>query len=274
MSKTGGGPVPFQPRRFRTSAEYYRRGRLSYPEELIERVVSLTGLGRNDSVLDLGCGPGFLAVAFARYVGTVIGIDPEPAMLEAAEEYAREKGVEVKFQPGSSYDLDKLEGKFRLVTMGRSFHWMDRTATLESLDRIIEQGGAVALFGDSHLKVPENRWRDEFQSVLEPFARNDTAHILKARRDGTWIPHEAFLLESRFNRLERCSFIRRIETPVERLMDRALSMSPTSPERLGAELDDVLKKLRETLNRHATEGRIVEIVESEALIALRNDRGV
>ncbi len=62
-------PIPFQPRRFRTSAEYYLRGRLPYPAELIERVASVTGLGRGDAVLDLGCGPGLLAAALARTRG-------------------------------------------------------------------------------------------------------------------------------------------------------------------------------------------------------------
>jgi len=69
--------MAFEPRRFRTSVRYYIRGRLSYPEKLIERVI------------DLGCGPGFLAVAFAPHVQKVIGVDPEPAMLEAATTYAR-----------------------------------------------------------------------------------------------------------------------------------------------------------------------------------------
>ena len=187
--------VPFDPRRFRTSAEYYIRGRLSYPDALIARVISLTGLARQHSVLDLGCGPGLLAAAFAPHVQKVIGIDPEPAMLEAAAAYARGKKVEVTFQLGSSYDLDKLPETFHLVTMGRSFHWMDRAATLEALDRIVEPGGAVALFRDSHLEVPQNQWRDQFRSVLEPYARKDPAHMLLGR-DKLRIPHEVFLLES------------------------------------------------------------------------------
>ncbi len=85
--------VPFEPRRFRTAAEYYLRGRLPYPDALIARVISMTGLAPHHAVLDLGCGPGLLAAAFAPHVGKVIGIDPEPAMLEAAASYTRERGV-------------------------------------------------------------------------------------------------------------------------------------------------------------------------------------
>jgi SAM-dependent methyltransferase len=234
-------------------------------------VISIAGLARHHSVLDLGCGPGFLAAAFAPHVQNVIGIDPEPAMLEAAAAYASGKRVKVRLQLGSSYGLDKLMETFHLVTMGRSFHWMDRAATLEALDRIVAPKGAVALFGDSHPKLPQNQWYDQFQSVLEPFLRKDSTHVLRGRRDGSWVPHEVFLLESKFNRLERFSVIQRIETPVERLIDRALSMSPTSPERLGSELEKVVEKLCDVLNPQATDGVIVEVVESEALLAFRDN---
>jgi ubiquinone/menaquinone biosynthesis C-methylase UbiE len=263
--------IPFEPRRFRTSAEYYVRGRLAYPERLIERVVSLTGLGGSDAVLDLGCGPGFLAVAFAAYGGRVLGMDPEPAMLEIATEYARTREAAVEFRLGSSYDLDKVTGMFQLVTMGQSFHWMDRAATLEALDRIVAPGGAVALFRDSHLSVPQNRWREEFRAVLEPFAAKDTGHVRAAHRGSSWIQHEAVLLESKFNELERHSVIQRLKTPVERLIDRALSMSSTSPERLGEEMETMTGKLREVLNRYACDGVIAEVVESEALLAFREN---
>jgi SAM-dependent methyltransferase len=260
--------VRFEPRRFRTAAEYYLRGRLPYPDALIARVISVTGLAPHHAVVDLGCGPGLLAAAFAPHVRKVVGIDPEPAMLEAAATYTRERGVEVTLQLGSSYELDKLTETFHLVTMGRSFHWMDRAATLGALDRIVERGGAVAFFRDSHPDLPQNRWREQFRSVLEPYARNDPGHA-RAAQGGLRVPHEAFLLESKFSRLERCSVINRIETPVERLIDRALSMSSTSPQRLGAELETMVERLRGVLNSLATDGVIEEVVESEALIAFR-----
>ncbi len=63
--------------------------------------------------------------------------------------------------------------------------------------------------------------------------------------------------------------IQRIETPIERLIDRALSMSTTSPEKLGGEVEGMAQKLREALEEFATDGVIEEVVESEALVAKR-----
>jgi ubiquinone/menaquinone biosynthesis C-methylase UbiE len=263
--------IAYDAHRFRTAAQHYVRGRLDYPPELIERVVSLAGLRSDHRVLDLGCGPGFLAVAFAPHVREVVGIDPEPAMLEQGVSYAAERGVQVKFQQGSSYELGDLLGPFQLVTMGRSFHWMDRSSTLEILARIVAEDGAVALFGDSHLELPENGWERRFKYILKPFAEKDPAHEAHRRHNPSWLPHEAVLLDSKFNHLQRISVVQRIKTPVANLLDRALSMSNTSPQRLGTEQEVLMAKLRAALEEEAVDGVVTEVVESEALLAFRQN---
>ena len=138
-------PVPYEPRRFQSAVPYYERYRLGYPERLIARVVALLGLKAGDAVLDLGCGPGSLSVPFARAGMAVTAADPEPEMLAAAEEAARTARVALNIWRGGSYDLSPQMGLFRLVTIGRAFHWMDRLATLAMLDRIVEPGGGGRL---------------------------------------------------------------------------------------------------------------------------------
>ena len=71
----------FQPHRFRTAARHYLAGRPAYAPRLIRLVAELLRLSERDRLLDLGCGPGVLAGAFAPLVGEVVAIDPEPEML-------------------------------------------------------------------------------------------------------------------------------------------------------------------------------------------------
>jgi len=260
--------TPFEPHRFRTSAEYYVRGRLDYPPRLIERVVQLSGLTPKDAVLDLGCGPGFLVTAFSPYAAKVVGVDPEPAMLAMAENYIRDHSAHVTLKQGSSYDLSPEWGTFHLITMGRSFHWMDRPATLNSLTKITTQNAVVALFGDTHINVPENQWHKKFESILEPFSERDPAHINR-KKNSDWLQHEAVLLTSPFHRLERISVIQKIQTPIEQIVDRALSRSTTSPEKLGDDLPSLVEKLKTELTPEAPHGFLTEVVEFKALLAFR-----
>ncbi len=253
--------------RFESAAPYYLAGRPAYSRALIRRVALLCGLTRAHRVLDLGCGPGPLAVAFAPLVAEVVAIDPEPAMLSAGLEHATRSRVSVRFVRGTSDDLGPELGAFRLVTIGRAFHWMDRHRTLERLEERIEPEGAIALFGDRYPKVPQNAWRESYRELLESYEVDDAGRA--ARRSPDWPGHEAVLLASAFNRLERIATIERRATALEALVHRAYSMSSTAPGRLGAKAGELAQRIRELMAPHARDGRVAEVIETEALIARR-----
>ena len=255
----------FEPRRFRTAAAHYLAGRPPYSPRLIRRVVELTGLAHTHRVLDLGCGPGMLALALAPYAGEVLGVDPEPEMLRAAA--SREAQANVHWMQASSDDLGPRFGRFFLAVMGRSFHWMDRAETLRRLDSLIEPRGAIALFDDDHPVVPDYVWRLRWRELIERYAADDPVRG-RHRRPG-WVRHEAMLLDSAFSELERISVIERRRVAAEALIDRALSMSSTSRARLGERADAMVREMRELLAELAPAGELTEMLATSALIARR-----
>ena len=263
-------PIPFEKQRFRSAAEHYRKGRPPYAPALFERVAEWIGLTRDRAVLDLGCGPGQLALGFARLAGAVTAVDPEPEMLRIAAAEAADTGTEIRFIEGSSYDIGPALGRFRLAAIGRAFHWMDRADTLLRLDGMIEPDGAVALFADRHPEVPENAWRAAYNAVLDHYSAEDSAR--RQRKAADWPAHEAVLLASPFSQLERIGVIERRRTPVGNIEDRLLSLSSVSRDKIGARADDMIAALREKLAPFTIDGEVPEIVESEALIALRPPR--
>src|SRR3569833_17664 len=155
---------------YRSAVPHYVAGRPNYAPALIRIVAEQVHLTSRDRLLDLGCGPGWLGIAFSRFVGSVVAMDPEPAMLEAARAIATEAGASIELVEGSSYDLGPHLGTFTAVAIGRAFHWMDRADTLQRLDALIATHGAVVLFTDARPDVPENSWYKRYTELVDSYA--------------------------------------------------------------------------------------------------------
>ncbi len=256
--------IPFDPDRFRSSARHYF-ARADYSPRLIRKVVAELALASADRVMDLGCGPGLLAIAFAPFVGEVIAIDPSAEMLDAGREAGREVADTVLFTLGSSNDLGDQFGRFRLVTMGRSFHWMDRADTLKRLDGIVEPDGGVALFDVKAVYQGPDDWHRRFDEILKRHAPEPPVW-----RSPEWADQAAVLIDSAFGRIDGLSVVERVSFPANQLVDRALSMSRTSPDALGsAKTAALAADLQALAAEAAVAGTIDEILESSVMIARR-----
>lgn len=259
---------PFEPRRFRTTAAYYARYRLGYPPELIARVAREGGLAPGDPVMDLGCGPGLLAIPFAVAGTRVTAIDPEPEMLAEARRAAVAAKVSVDFRQASSFDLPADLGPFKLVAMGRSFHWMDRAETLRVLDRLTLSDGALALFEDDHPATAENRWLRVLNEVGKRYGSDGSAHRA-ATRQADYRTHVSYLFDSVFSHIVRVGIVIRRMITADDIVGRAFSLSVLSKEVLGERAQAFEAELRGELATLAPEGRFTEIAELGALIARR-----
>jgi ubiquinone/menaquinone biosynthesis C-methylase UbiE len=260
-------PIPFMPGRFRDNAAHYLAGRPAYSPQLIRRVAESLRLDGTQRLLDLGCGPGQLAVAFSSWVSTGLALDPEAQMLRIASDLGAAIAPNIEYRLGSSYDLSPDWGRFRLAVIGRAFHWMDRADTLARLDHLIEPNGAVVLLATSHPDKHTTPWLAQYEALLEEYARADPARM--QRKSEGWEGHESVLLKSPFAVLERTSIVERRRVPVQALMMRPLSMSSLSRDRLGSKLDELLERAQLLLDSHAAEGWLEEWVESVAVIARR-----
>lgn len=255
--------APYLPERFETAVEPYLAHRLRYAPALIARLAEEARLGAESVVLDLGCGPGFIAGAIAPFAGQVIGVDPSPAMLAAAR---AEAPANVRYVEGSSYDLSFIDRPLALVTMGRSFHWMDREATLETLDGLLAPGGLIALLGDKPVEAPGSAWWRAANAVVRGFAPEGNFH--EKRTSADWVPHEELLDGSAFSSLSRISVFARHERDFDDLVGFFLSRSDSTEERLGARKDAMIAALRDALAPFGP-GPWRTLNEHSALIARR-----
>lgn len=257
-------PMSSSPGQFQSAAALYDRYRLSYPDRLIARLVRLAGLKPGDAVLDLGCGTGMLAIAFAKAGMAVTAMDPQSQMLAAAQSAAHAAQVAVALAQGGSHDLTPQMGPFRLVVMGRCFHWMDRGATLAMLDRIVAAGGGVALFHDAHPPVAENGWFKTLCDVQDKYRRAG----LSERRGGHR-RYEPFLFESAFTQIDGLSVTIRQSLTVDDIVARALSMSACAPQMLGEAAEEFAASLSSALREVSRDGKFTEVAELVAVLARR-----
>jgi ubiquinone/menaquinone biosynthesis C-methylase UbiE len=114
-----------------------------YPPEFFRVVAERLELGPAHSLIDLGTGPGLIAVGFAPYVRRVVGVDPEPAMLGAARQVAGRARIDLAPVQSTAERLPPDLGPFEVVTIGRALHWMDRGLIGSVLERLVAPGGVI-----------------------------------------------------------------------------------------------------------------------------------
>lgn len=86
----GLGLPPNRPGRGQNLAPY-----VPTPEDVVDRMLTLAGVTRDDVVYDLGCGDGRIPIAAAKKYGAKgVGLDIDPALVELAKSNAKAAGVE------------------------------------------------------------------------------------------------------------------------------------------------------------------------------------
>jgi ubiquinone/menaquinone biosynthesis C-methylase UbiE len=112
-----------------------------------EKTLDLARLAEGESVLDVGCGTGTLAVAAKYRVGTlgkVTGIDASPEMIGRAQKKARKKGVEVHFQMAAAERLPFQDAAFDVVLSTVMLHHLPddaRAMCISQIRRVLRPGG-------------------------------------------------------------------------------------------------------------------------------------
>lgn len=242
-----GGPTA--ERKYEDAARYYLRYRPPYPPMLVKVLQNAFRLDGTGRMLDLGCGPGSVAIPLSHLFDQIVAMDPEPNMLEEGRALARRAEVEnIDWLCGSSEDLSSAVGQFRLVTMGESFHWMDRTRTLEALYDLVCVGGGVAIVGrGTPLPLPPmTPWR---AAVCRIVRRHLGERPLPWDQEPPpWDErHQAYLKRSRFVGLIEHQELFEVKWTVKSIIGNLYSMSFYSRKALGDRAAAFERNLRNEL---------------------------
>lgn len=114
-----------------------------------EKALDIANLKPSESVLDIGCGTGTLAIAAKQRVGPtgrVYGVDASPDMLARASRKATKLGAEVVFQKGLVERLPFPDDQFDAVLSTMMLHHLGpkaRQQCVREVRRVLKPGGRV-----------------------------------------------------------------------------------------------------------------------------------
>lgn len=253
---------------FAAAAPFYAAYRPGYPSPVFGLIRDRFGLDGTQHLLDVGCGPGTLAIPLSRYVKVVHAVDPEPAMIaEGILIAAAEKATGVAWRVAWAADLPTLGlPPIAAAVLGRSFGWLDSAQVLSDLDHLIEPAGGVVIVGSSDAST-----RPAWLDVIETVGAEYLGPGYRDRRG----PHhrgvgpEFDLSSSPFPRTDTTVFDQPLTFTLDDLVGLQFSMSYTSPDVLGARTAAYERDLRTALLAHSPAGVFHHVRRVVCTVAVR-----
>jgi len=276
--------VTYDPTIYQGSAAFYARGRPPYSGALESTLTVELGLDGSGRLLDIGCGPGILAVALAPLFTEAVGLDPDADMLAEAARRATDAALlNVRWVQALGEDIPNLDlGSFRVASFGQSFHWMPREVVAEAVYDLLEPGGAIVLIvhtvegrpvpeGPGYPPIPHELIRDLIKSYLGERLRSGQGFV-------SYPPdrYEDALARTRFGTPEVVFAPGRddLVQDIDGVLANYYSMSFCAPRLFGDRLDAFEADLRTQLVANSATGRFWDWPgDTEILIARKPTQG-
>jgi SAM-dependent methyltransferase len=156
---------------FAFQADSFARSPAMSLAETLGVVVDLAPADPAARWVEVACGPGLIARALAPRVGSVLGVDLTPAMVEKARAEVASAGVEnVSFELGDATALDLPDASFDGAITRFSLHHIPAPVrVLEEMRRVVKPGGWVLV---ADFVTDEDgeaaAWREEIERLRDP----------------------------------------------------------------------------------------------------------
>ncbi len=127
-----------------------------FPPAIAARIADLGGIGPETRVLDLAAGPGSLALELAKRTPHVTMMELSRGFVEAAQEEATCRGLQLETIHESCNRLAQVDGSFDVMTISQAIHWLDDVMLVKGVCRNLAEGGSFFVVHGSLTVLPQH----------------------------------------------------------------------------------------------------------------------
>ena len=157
-------------------ADAYQRARPTYPPELFDAIVEITGVVPGDAVFEIGAGTGKATEGFVARGLRVTAAEPSPGMAEVL----RSRFPDVVVHESGFEDCAARPARYSVVAAAQSWHWVDPVIGPVKAADVLRPGGWITLFWNRP-NLGGSVWHDEIQPIYERV----TPHMTHAKNTTT-----------------------------------------------------------------------------------------
>jgi ubiquinone/menaquinone biosynthesis C-methylase UbiE len=159
--------------RFTRTADVFGDYAVAHRVKEAELLAQMVQAGPGDRAIDVACGPGTLALRFARHVRWICGVDLTAAMLVRAQRSAAAEGLRnLDFATSDAHALPFAGGSLDIAVSSYSLHHMaDSAGVIREMARVVKTGGRVGVLD---IRASEDREVAELRNRIERM--RDSSH--------------------------------------------------------------------------------------------------
>jgi ubiquinone/menaquinone biosynthesis C-methylase UbiE len=154
MAKDTTKPIDWkeESQRFNKVANLYETYRPSYPPELVNDIISLSGIHQEERILEVGSGTGIATRLFAQRGFSILCLEPGQNLINVASE-------KLKSYPKVSFERCRFEnwtanqGAFDLLISAQAFHWVPQEVRFLKAASVLKQHGHLAIFWNMYPRI-------------------------------------------------------------------------------------------------------------------------
>jgi ubiquinone/menaquinone biosynthesis C-methylase UbiE len=224
---------------FDAVADQYDAHRQSYPDEVVDEMLSTARISRGAAVLEIGCGTGQLTRVLAGRGLSLTAMDLGAAMIANARRRISDPSVE--FVVRAFEDLPETRS-FDLLASATAFHWIDPEIAFNKAARLLRPAGWLALL------TTEERYDEPLRSDLRRLWEKYSREEVNWSDRPPWI--EPLKLSHLFGDVVTAHGVRPLTLPretvlgVERTRATFLSFGRDKQEGFTAQLEALLEPAR------------------------------